>query len=167
MSECAVSRRKMGAKHRLDSSFQFSGGVFRVRAPLHGGKWAQNTAWILISRFQAVFRARGRRFRAALNERRNGTNLLKLGVLSHLQKGRRSRAASNERENGTKSLKLGVLSHLQKGRRIMAALNERENGTNLRKPEVLSHLQKGRRFRAASNERGHGTKSLKLGVLSH
>jgi len=43
-SEGAVSRRKMGAEHRLNLSFYFSGGVFRVRVPLPGGKWAQNTA---------------------------------------------------------------------------------------------------------------------------
>jgi len=34
----------MGAKHRLNFSFYFSGGVFRVREPLPGEKWAQNTA---------------------------------------------------------------------------------------------------------------------------
>jgi len=34
----------MGAKHRLNFIFLFSGGVFRVMAPLPGGKWAQNTA---------------------------------------------------------------------------------------------------------------------------
>ena len=51
----AASRRKMGTKHRLDSSFQFSGGVFSKRAPLPGGKWAQNTAWFSIFNFQAVF----------------------------------------------------------------------------------------------------------------
>ena len=39
-----VSRRKMGVEHRLDLSFKFSGGVFRVMAPLPSGKWAQNTA---------------------------------------------------------------------------------------------------------------------------
>jgi len=45
----------MGAKHRLDSSFIFSGGVFSEWAPLHGGKWAQNTACIPVLYFQAVF----------------------------------------------------------------------------------------------------------------
>jgi len=45
----------MGAKHRLNSNFQFSGGVFRVRAPSSGEKWAQNTAWISVFNFQAVF----------------------------------------------------------------------------------------------------------------
>jgi hypothetical protein len=45
----------MGAKHRLDSGFKFSGGVFQLRAPLHGGKWAQNTACIPVLYFQAVF----------------------------------------------------------------------------------------------------------------
>jgi len=54
----------MGAKHRLDFHFAFSGGVSSERAPLPGGKWAQNTAWISIFRFQAVFRASGRRFPA-------------------------------------------------------------------------------------------------------
>ena len=51
----AASRRKMGAKHRLDVSFSLSGGVFRARAPLPGAKWAQNTAWFSVLDFQAVF----------------------------------------------------------------------------------------------------------------
>jgi len=40
----AVSRRDIATKHRLDFSFYFSGGVFRVRAPSPVEKWAQNTA---------------------------------------------------------------------------------------------------------------------------
>jgi len=60
----AVCRREMGAEHRLDSSFKFSGGVFQLRAPLLGEKWARNTAWNLIFEFQAVFFASGRRFSA-------------------------------------------------------------------------------------------------------
>jgi len=65
----AASRRKMGAKHRLDLSFCFSGGVFKARAPLLCAKWAQNTAWISVFDFQAVFSKRGRRF-SALNGRK-------------------------------------------------------------------------------------------------
>ena len=38
----AASQRDIGAKHRLNFSFYFSGGVFRVRAPLPGGKWGAN-----------------------------------------------------------------------------------------------------------------------------
>jgi len=34
----------MGAEHRLDLDFWISGGVFKMRALLRGGKWAQNTA---------------------------------------------------------------------------------------------------------------------------
>jgi hypothetical protein len=37
-SDGAVSRREMSAKHRLDFSFYFSGGVFRVMAPSPGEK---------------------------------------------------------------------------------------------------------------------------------
>jgi hypothetical protein len=60
----AASERKMGTEHRPDFHFSFSGGVSSERAPLPSGKWAQNTAWIFIFRFQAVFQASGRRFRA-------------------------------------------------------------------------------------------------------
>ena len=62
--EGAVFRWEMGEKHRLVFSFRFSGGVFSERAPSYGGKWAQNTAWISVFDFQAVFSARGRRLTA-------------------------------------------------------------------------------------------------------
>jgi len=45
----------MSTKHRLVFVFSFSGGVFRVRTPLPGEKWAQNTAWFSVFIFQAVF----------------------------------------------------------------------------------------------------------------
>jgi len=54
----------MSAKHRLDPSFQFSGGVFKEWALLRGGKWAQNTAWFSVFNFQAVFSKSGRRLAA-------------------------------------------------------------------------------------------------------